>query len=145
MTYSKLRNANKTLCFKSHACSRMVLRAGKRCPHDLFSPPPFRERCCRRGLALSSGAESRSPLAEHPVQSGGCTWAVGLRRRCGQHSGFKALIVCVCVCVFWRGSGKQRGDGQDTTDLNKVLRGSQSHLPLNPEKLHKHTGEEGTR
>lgn len=53
--------------------------------------------------------------------------------------------VCVCVCVFWRGSGKQRGDGQDTTDLNKVLRGSQSHLPLNPEKLHKHAGEEGTR
>lgn len=83
---------------------------------------------------MSAGAESRNPLSEHPVQC-------GLRRRCGQHSGFKALI----VCVFWRGSGKQRGDGQDTTDLNKVLRESQSHLPLNPEKLHKHMEEEGTR
>lgn len=34
------------------------------------------------------------------------------------------------VCVL---EGK-RGDGQDTPDLNKVLRESQSHPPLNSEK-----------
>lgn len=141
MTYSKLRNANKTLCFKSHACSRMALWAGKRCPHDLFSPPPFKERCCPGSLASSAGAESRSPLSEHPVQSGGhvVCGRVSLRR-CGHHSGLKAPM---CVCVLG-GGGRQRGDGQDTIALNKVLCESQSHIPLNSEKLHKPTEEEGT-
>lgn len=148
MTYSKLRNANKTLCFKSHACSRMALWAGKRCPHDLFSPPPFKERCCTGSLALSAGAESRSPLSEHPVQSGGhvVCGRVWPRRRCGHRSGLKVpMCVCVCVC-FGRGVlGRHRGDGQDTTALNKVLCESQSHIPLNSEKLRKPAEEEGTR
>lgn len=49
----------------------------------------------------------------------------------------------VCVC-FGGGGGRQRGDGQDTIALNKVLCESQSHIPLNSEKLHKPTEEEGT-
>lgn len=45
----------------------------------------------------------------------------------------------MCVCVFWR------GNGQDPSDLNKVLREFQSHLPLNSEKLDKSTMEERAR
>lgn len=128
-----------------HCASRAMLAPewpsgeGSIAPQDLFSPSPFKERWHRWGLALSAGAESRSPLSEHSIRPGGGHTFCGRvwpRRRCGHRSGFKALV---CVCVFWR------GNGQDPSDLNKVLREFQSHLPLNSEKLDKSTMEERKR
>lgn len=104
----KLRNAKKTLCFKSHACSRMVPGAGKCQPWSCF---PF---TLPRDAVDEVGALGRTQMLC------GRDWPGG---RCGHCSGFQALM-CVCVCVFWRGRG-----GQDTPGVNKVLRKFQPRLP----------------
>lgn len=101
----KLRNAKETLCFKGHACSRMVPGGGSVTPGAVF-PSPFQEMLWMR-LEHSGPPRARC----------GRDWPRG---RCGQHSGFQALM---CVC-----SGGE-GGGQDTPGVKNVLWEFQSRLP----------------
>lgn len=112
-------------------------RGGRRCPGTCFPLHPSK-RCRRQGLALSAGAESRSPLSEHPIDLGGPR---GLWESLTEELWTLLRIQSTDVCVL---EGKS-GDGQDTPDPNKVLREAQSHPPPNSEKTHKPMKEEGTR
>lgn len=107
--------------------------------------PVFPSTLQREMLSRKSGFERWSRKQESPFRAP-CTirGPRGLWESFAEEVWAPFWTQSADVCVCFGGCGRQRGDGQDTIALNKVLCESQSHIPLNSEKLHKPTEEEGT-